>query len=433
MARTVLDSQLDSRTARARLQTRVKPYFRAIDPGLHLAYRRNTTGGTWNVRMYLGGGKYQMGLLGTADDLGDADGVMVLNFSQAQAVARARYAQTTRAANGLPEPTAGPYTVDRALDDYFTWLEGEGRGEKNIADARAKAKTHIRLKIGHVRLDLLTAKQISDWLHALAKAPPRLRSKTGKRARHRDVDMTDPEVKRARRSAANKVFGILKAALNMAWRNHKVASDEAWRRVKPFKGVTASRARYLQLDECRRLLNAANDGDDFRDMVEAGLHSGARWSELCRLKPRDFNHDAGIIAVHLSKSRKARHIILNEDGAHFFAQAVARAHNREFLFARADGEPWGTSWQIRLMKAASARAAIKPSAGFHILRHTWASHAVMNAMPLLLVARNLGHRDTRMVELHYGHLAPDYASQEIRRAAPRFGIGESTVSPLRQR
>jgi integrase len=433
MARTVLDSQLDSRTARARLQTRVKPYFRAIDPGLHLAYRRNTTGGTWNVRMYLGGGKYQMALLGTADDLGDADGAMVLNFSQAQATARDRYARATRSANGLPEPSAGPYTVDKALDDYFTWLEGEGRGEKNIADAKAKAKTHIRPKLGNVRLDRLTAKQISDWLHALAKAPPRLRSKVGKRVRHRDVNMADPEVKRARRSAANKVFGgVLKPALNKAWRDHKVVDDKPWRSIKPFRNVTASRARYLQLDECRRLLNAANDGDDFRDMVEAGLHSGARWSELCRLKPRDFNRDAGTVAVHRSKS-KARHIILNDDGVHFFAQAAARADNREFLFVRSDGRPWGTSWQIRSMKAACDRAHIKPNTGFHILRHTWASHAVMNGMPLLLVARNLGHRDTRMVELHYGHLAPDYATQEIRRAAPRFGMGGSTLLPLRQR
>ena len=90
-------------------------------------------------------------------------------------------------------------------------------------------------------------------------------------------------------------------------------------------------------------------------------------------------------------------------------------------------EPWGRSWQICSMKAACDRAHIKPAIGFHGLRHSWASHAVMNGMPLLLVARNLGHRDTRMVELHYGHFAPDYASWEIRRAAPRFGISESTV------
>ena len=36
----------------------------------------------------------------------------------------------------------------------------------------------------------------------------------------------------------------------------------------------------------------------------------------------------------------------------------------------------------------------------------WASHAVMNGVPLIVVAKNLGHSDTRMVERHYGHLAP---------------------------
>ena len=40
----------------------------------------------------------------------------------------------------------------------------------------------------------------------------------------------------------------------------------------------------------------------------------------------------------------------------------------------------------------------------------------------MVVARNLGHADTRMVERHYGHLAPSYIADEIRRAAPKFGI-----------
>jgi hypothetical protein len=34
----------------------------------------------------------------------------------------------------------------------------------------------------------------------------------------------------------------------------------------------------------------------------------------------------------------------------------------------------------------------------------------MNSMPLLVVAKNLGHRDTRMVERHYGHLAPSFVA-----------------------
>jgi integrase len=74
------------------------------------------------------------------------------------------------------------------------------------------------------------------------------------------------------------------------------------------------------------------------------------------------------------------------------------------------------------MVDASAAANITPSVNFHCLRHTYASHAVMNGVPLLVVAKNLGHTDTRMVEQHYGHLAPSYIADAIRAGAPQFGF-----------
>jgi hypothetical protein len=56
----------------------------------------------------------------------------------------------------------------------------------------------------------------------------------------------------------------------------------------------------------------------------------------------------------------------------------------------------------------------------------------MNGVPLLVVARNLGHTDTRMVEKHYGHLAPSFIADAIRAGAPRFGAGVDTkVVPIR--
>lgn len=58
----------------------------------------------------------------------------------------------------------------------------------------------------------------------------------------------------------------------------------------------------------------------------------------------------------------------------------------------------------------------------------------MNGAPLMVVARNLGHADTRMVELHYGHLAPSFVADEIRRTAPRFEEAtEQVVTHLRRR
>jgi hypothetical protein len=46
----------------------------------------------------------------------------------------------------------------------------------------------------------------------------------------------------------------------------------------------------------------------------------------------------------------------------------------------------------------------------------------LNGVPLMVVAKNLGHTDTRMVEKHYGHLAPGYVADAIRAGAPMFGI-----------
>lgn len=74
------------------------------------------------------------------------------------------------------------------------------------------------------------------------------------------------------------------------------------------------------------------------------------------------------------------------------------------------------------MALACESARINPPASFHVLRHTYASLSIMNGAPLMVVAKNLGHVDTRMMEKHYGHLAPSYVAEAIRKAAPRFGI-----------
>jgi integrase len=101
------------------------------------------------------------------------------------------------------------------------------------------------------------------------------------------------------------------------------------------------------------------------------------------------------------------------------------------MFVRADGSQWGKSNQEFPLREALARAHITPRITFHGLRHTWASLAVMGGVPLMVVARNLGHADTTMVEKHYGHMAPGYMQEQIRAGAPRYGVTEpSTVVPL---
>lgn len=199
--------------------------------------------------------------------------------------------------------------------------------------------------------------------------------------------------------------------------------------MKSFDNVSAARPGYLTVDEGRRLINASDP--NFRTLVKGALLTGARYGELRTARVRDYVN--GKLHIARSKSGRPRDVVLTEEGIAFFdALAVGRAGDA-FLFTQANGEPWLPSNQTKPMYEACERAHIKPRIGFHQLRHTWASLAVMNGMPLMVVARNLGHTTTLMVEKHYGHLADTYVDAAVRASAPRFGIeSPSLVTPLRK-
>jgi integrase len=413
MARTVRDALLDSRTARSRLKARGKPYWRGLEPGLHIGYRRPVTGaGKWLARHYVGEEKYQVETLNTADDFSDADGVAILDFRQAQNLARERMVARAHAAAGK----TGPLTVADAMASYLEFLE---TNRKSAPFAQYVTDAFILPEFGKIEVEALSTDKLRTWLAKLAKASARVRTKEGEKQRFKD-DAKDPERNRRRKATANRILTVLKAALNRAWRDGKVASDSAWRRVEPFESVDAARVRYLAIAEARRLINASPP--DFRRLVQGALETGARYGELCALTVSDFNPDSGTVAVRQSKSGKPRHIVLSDDGIEFFRGLSAGRAGNEFMFVKESGEAWLRSHQAEPMGQANKNAKITPPINFHGLRHTWASHAVMNGVPMLVVAKNLGHSDTRMVEKHYGHLAPSFVADAIRKGAPRFGV-----------
>jgi integrase len=422
MARTIRNSRLESRAARRRLDVQARPYWQELEAGAHLGYvRKDGVPGVWAARFYAGDQKYEQEKIGTADDFADADGTAVFDYRQAQAQVRARLFQ--RSSLGTVA-SKGPLTVRAACESYLEFLEAH---RKTAADTRLRINAFVYPELGDLQVAALKAEYLRAWLMTLAKAPARIRTARGKPQQHRHGK--DSEFLRCRRVSANRIRTILFAALNLAYRDGKVASDAAWRQVKPFQRVDAARIRYLTVAESQRLINAA--ASDFRQLVQAALLTGARYGELARLEVRDFNPDTGTLLIPTSKSGKPRHVVLTEEGLAFFTRLTAGRPGGELLLRKDDGTAWGKSHQDLRMRDACQHAGITPAVSIHILRHTWASLAVMNGTPLMVVARNLGHRDTRMVELHYGHLAPSYIADAIRAGAPRFGITvDDTVTPL---
>ena len=150
-------------------------------------------------------------------------------------------------------PTDRPYTVADALTDYRAdYLR---RGGKAVDRLDSSADAWIRPELGTVQLEKLSKGADCGWHQKIAETPARLRTKPGTAQKHRDADAS-PEAVRRRRSTANRVLTILKAALNHAHREGKCASDDAWRTVRAFREADAAKLRYLSDDEARRLTNA---------------------------------------------------------------------------------------------------------------------------------------------------------------------------------
>jgi integrase len=429
MARTVRNPKIDTRSARLKLADRREPYWTSISAGCALGYRRGAKGGTWIARFRDDEGKQHYEALGAADDARDADGLTCFAFAQAQEKARAFFEKKARELAGNNEPQAGPYTVKAALDDYLA--ARERRGSKGVRADRYAAEARIVPKLGAIEISKLTTKAIRDWHETVASAPKLIRTKkaVAKRAT-KPVNTKDSEEVRARRSTANRLLTVLKAALNYAFHEGHVSADEPWRKVKPFREADAAVVHFLKADECLRLVNACEPA--FRDLVRGALVTGCRYGELTRMHAADFNAEAGTITVRESKSGKPRHVALTDEGRALFSELTVGHSGGDLIFVRDDGKAWGPSHQQRPLDAASARAKIKPAATFHILRHTYASALAMHGVPMGVIAAQLGHSDTRMTERHYAHLSPNYVAETVRAALPALGIvDKSNVTALK--
>lgn len=446
MARVVEDAPITTRAARDRLAQRHKPYWRAIEGGVGIGYRKGARGGVWLARIFdPAAGEYVQHALGRADDVATADGATVLDYRQALAAAQAWTGRQRRVAAGLeaePEPKdAKPYTVADAISAYLA--DYEARGGKSLKETRAAVNAHILPALGATPMHRLTRDAVKRWHRALAASAPRRRTRTEPDAPAAPA-ASDPEAVRRRKSTANRVLSVLKAALNHARAEGAFAgSDDAWAAVKPFREADAPKVRYLLDDEAARLVNACPA--DLRALVTGALLTGCRYGELAAMTVGDFDAQAGAVRIGRSKSGKPRHVVLTDEGRQFFAQQTggrpkaSRAFERAIVVRQATRDreaevrrgPWGKSDQFRPLREACAAAGITPAVSFHVLRHSYASRLVRNGAPIAVVAAQLGHADTRITERHYAHLAPGYVADTVRATFSSMGIvAPSNVRPL---
>ena len=310
MAGKVQHANLGSRSARDKLKRGRQPHWQELVAGkVHLGYQRwkGEKEGRWVLRRYIGShtsasgariAKYSTTTLGRADDVVEANGASVLSHEQAKG-----------ANDRIAVPGSGKVerlTVREAMRRYAEFKSAEGQPVDGITQRSA---VHILPTLGDLIVAELTADQLRNWLTSMAASPAQTRPRNGQ-PRFRPP-AADADAVRSRRVSANRVLTILKAGLNHAFDEGRVSNRDAWgRKLKPFRKVDAARTGYLTVAQAQRLINASDPL--FRPLVRAALETGCRYGELTRLEARDFNPDAGTVAIRQSKSGKPRHVVLSD-------------------------------------------------------------------------------------------------------------------------
>lgn len=408
---------------RIALQGQDFPFWWVFGRGRGLGYQKGLTVASWFARVRLRVGRYQQTRLGEADDSFPADGVAVLSFDQAREKAEEWCEKHANEASPryldhenhpvYPDlPASPPYTVAHAMVDYMKWYRENRRGFSRIYyDSRA----YVLPRFGHLPVDRLSTRMIREWIDELAETPAKVRVRRGEPTQYK-IKKDNPEDLRRRRNTVNRTLSIFKAALNRSYEHGYADSNLAWSRVKSFRRAEPSGPRYLEKDQCQKLVAACPT--DLRNLVAGALLSGCRVSELRLMRSGDYLPGLKRLLIRNSKGGRIRHVSLSDKGAAFFAHMAKDRPAEEPMFLRADGRVWRPGSYQRPFHKATFSAGLPQDVCFHQLRHSYAAHAAMAGIPLQVIARQLGHADTRIVERFYAYLGSSYLDEVIQTKMP---------------
>ncbi len=286
---------------------------------------------------------------------------------------------------GVVEKKEAP-TFAKFAADFMAYASTNNK-HSEIASKEQIIRTHLGPDFGSARLDAIGPKQIEIFKAkklAEAYAPKTI----------------------------NNFLIVLHRLLALAHEYGEIA------KVPHFKWMKAPKPDFdfLTFDEALQLERGAEG--IWLVMITLARHAGLRQGELLGLEWTDLDLDRGLVRIQRAyvrgrigtpKSGKGREVPLNgtvvaalrtlpkRSGVVFVDDAGKRIDK-----ARCKWPLWSACKKAGLRRI-----------GWHVLRHTFASHLAMRGAPLKAIQELMGHADINQT-MRYMHLSPDVRMDAVR-------------------
>jgi integrase len=317
--------------------------------------------------------------IGVADDFEEADGKVVLDYWQAQDLARA----IAKGDHRDDHNDGNPFTIARALDAYSADLKMREGDTANVM----RVRRHLPDALAATRVDAVTARDLRTWRDSLGKklAP----------------------------ATINRTANSLKAALNLAAdHDERITNRRAWEiGLAPLRGAEEARNVILSDAVVRTIISAAyEENAELGLLVEVAAVTGARPSQIARLDSADLQDGRIDPRLMMPRSRKGREKKITRRPVPIPASLAAKLHDSvsgQQLDAPLLSAPvkrrnpsskssrWGRSDHSKLFARAVRAAGLDPSeVTLYALRHSNIVRQLLAGVPVRVVAVN---HDTSVV------------------------------------
>jgi integrase len=397
MARKVRHSSLETRTARLKLAVRRKPYSGpSLARGVALLYRRNKGNGSWVVKASNGHGAYWTKAIAEADDHDESNGKTILNFFEAQDVAK----KMARGGDGSAD--SAPITVDDALNDYRRDLEARSANPYNADWPRL----HLSSVLLSKPVALLAATELKKWRDSLlgAMAP----------------------------ATINRLSRCVCAALELAAQHdERIQNRQAWEvGLAGLPDAIEARNVILSDDKVREFVAAAYvDDDKLGLLVDVLAVTGARPSQVVRLRVEDLHDHPLRPKLMMPKSAKGggrnrsqkKHercsVPITVQLAAKLREAAKDRAGDAPLLTQCDGSAWadnpGQRYHRHIDKIVMAIGLDPAVISIYSMRHSSIVRRLLQNVPVRLVAA-LHDTSVAMIERHYAKYIAEHADDHAR-------------------
>lgn len=294
----------------------------------------------------------------------------------------------------LPKKSA-LLTLDMLADDYFSWLEDEG---KYAQQEKLRYDAYVKADIGALPLQTLAA---PDSMHA-----QQLKNKL---------------LARMAPASARRILGDCRAMVNRGIKRGR------WNGINPFgkerlemPPLRNKGERFLSRAEAKDLLNALEArSPQLRDMAWLSLKTGLRSTEIFRLTGADV--DGEHLTLWISEKGQTRVPVRVDAEVIAMLQAYGRKPE-EYVFQSRGGKKVTAisetfdrvCVELGLMPPHEERSQMdtRKKVWFHTLRHTFASWLAQSGKVTIQELKEImRHSSVDMTE-RYAHLIPGQAQEK---------------------